>query len=226
MTSRFFYTTGHGTTEVCIYWWKFEPPVCDMEQQYNHGNRSGCAPFEQVYRGYWVLSCGVCTTGNLRIWQKLLHVYLHWGQSLDSPWTEEKRCAIPLRPLALRAPRVLMKFSPCSSEMQQNYNKLLWFIITFALLPDLDISMGYLVKMLQWSSPKYTDTKKLQPKTTPPPPTPPNPTNKQNKLVFGFFCCLSFYVYFFFFEIFIVIHKDIIFFCFKNIQIKAEAKWE
>ena len=72
-------------TEAHICICKFELSDWDTEQQYSHGNKelsmAGYVEVEQVYRWCWLLSCGMDRAGNVRIWQKLLHVYLHWEQS-------------------------------------------------------------------------------------------------------------------------------------------------
>ena len=144
MNSEYVYTTGSGVTEACICRCKFELPGWDTKQRYSHGNKelsmAGCADAEQVYRWCWALSCVVYTAGNVRILQKLLHVYLHWEQSFLGLQrrTTFGDCAPALRPPALGTPRScsLLKLWPGYSELQQDYNKkCCGLLVQFSPLP-------------------------------------------------------------------------------------------
>lgn len=127
MTSGFFYTTGSGITEGCIYWWKFECPVWHW---------TTLQPWKQVWlctcwavhRRCWVLSSGVYTNGNVSIWQKLLHGYLLWGQSLPGlKRGNSGNCATPLRLLA-KTPTLLYE---TFTMLQWNETKLQQSLVVF-----------------------------------------------------------------------------------------------
>lgn len=198
MNSGYVYTTGSGMTEACICRCKFELPSWDTIQQYSYSNEelsmAGYGDAEQVYRWCWAPSCGMYTAGNVRIWQKLLHVCLHWEQSflrLQRRGTFGD-CPSALRPCALGRPRScpLLKLPPNYSELKQDYSKVLRFISTICIpaphpLSYLDITMGNVIKIPQWTSAKYTGTKSRSNTMV---------HKHRYKLLFGSFCCVSFYV--------------------------------